>query len=109
VANQGFVAEPRSAEGRIESLPELAAALVRLKVDVLVAMGTPATIAAKHSIHEGARSPADATVLAGGGALMVLRLILAILAIGAVVLGGNDLAYAQTPEYRTFQPHGAGP
>ena len=40
---------------------------------------------------------------------MVLRLILAILAIGAVVLGGNDLAYAQTPEYRTFQPHGAGP
>jgi len=40
---------------------------------------------------------------------MILRLILAILAIGAVVLGGNDLARAQTLEYRTFQPHGAGP
>jgi putative tryptophan/tyrosine transport system substrate-binding protein len=49
VENQGFVAEPRYAEGRIERLPELAAALVRLKVDVLVAMGTPATMAAKHA------------------------------------------------------------
>ena len=49
VENQGFVAEPRYAEGRVERLPELAAALVRLKVDVLVAMGTPATMAAKHA------------------------------------------------------------
>jgi putative ABC transport system substrate-binding protein len=49
VENQGFVAEPRYAEGRIERLPELAAALVRLKVDVLVTMGTPATLAAKHA------------------------------------------------------------
>ena len=49
VENQGFVAEPRYAEGRIERLPELAAALVRLKVDVIVAMGTPATMAAKHA------------------------------------------------------------
>ena len=49
VENQGFVAEPRYAEGMIERLPELAAALVRLKVDVLVAMGTPATMAAKHA------------------------------------------------------------
>jgi ABC-type uncharacterized transport system substrate-binding protein len=49
VENQNFVAEPRYAEGRIERLPELAAALVRLKVDVLVAMGTPATMAAKHA------------------------------------------------------------
>ena len=49
VENQGFVAEPRYAEGRLERLPELAAALVRLKVDVLVTMGTPATLAAKHA------------------------------------------------------------
>lgn len=40
---------------------------------------------------------------------MVLQLTFAILAIGAVVLGANDLARAQTPEYRTFKPHGAGP
>jgi putative ABC transport system substrate-binding protein len=49
VENQGFVVEPRYAEGRLERLPELAAALVRLKVDVLVTMGTPATMAAKHA------------------------------------------------------------
>ena len=49
VENQGFVAEARYAEGRIERLPELAAVLVRLKVDVLVTMGTPATIAAQHA------------------------------------------------------------
>jgi putative ABC transport system substrate-binding protein len=47
--NQGFVAEPRYAEGRVERLPELATELVRLKVDVLVTMGTPATTAAKHA------------------------------------------------------------
>ena len=49
VENQSFVAEPRYAEGRVERLPELAAELVRLKVDVLVTMGTPATTAAKHA------------------------------------------------------------
>jgi putative ABC transport system substrate-binding protein len=49
VENQGFATEPRYAEGRLERLPELAAALVRLKVDVLVTMGTPATMAAKHA------------------------------------------------------------
>jgi putative tryptophan/tyrosine transport system substrate-binding protein len=49
VENQSFVAEPRYAEGKLEHLPELAAALVRLKVDVLVTMGTPATMAAKQA------------------------------------------------------------
>src|SRR6185295_1703114 len=49
VENQGFVAEPRYAEGRVERLPELAGELVRLKVDVLVTMGTPATMAAKQA------------------------------------------------------------
>jgi putative ABC transport system substrate-binding protein len=46
---QGFVLEPRYAEGKVERLPELAAELVRLKVDVLVAMGTPAAMAAKQA------------------------------------------------------------
>ena len=49
VENQSFVAEPRYAEGRLDRLPGLAAGLVRLEVDVLVAMGTPATMAAKHA------------------------------------------------------------
>ncbi len=49
VENQGFVLEPRYAEGRVERLPELAAELARLKVDVIVAMGTPAALAAKQA------------------------------------------------------------
>ena len=40
---------------------------------------------------------------------MTLCLVLAIVAIGAVALGTNGVASAQTPDYRTFQPHGAGP
>ena len=47
--NQGFVLGTRYAEGRLERLPELAAELVRLKVDVIVAMGTPATMAVKQA------------------------------------------------------------
>jgi ABC-type uncharacterized transport system substrate-binding protein len=47
--NQGFVLEPRYAGGRLERLPDLAAELVRLKVDVIVAMGTPAAVAAKQA------------------------------------------------------------
>jgi len=39
--------EQRSANGRLEKLPELAADLVRLKVDVIVTQGTPAALAAK--------------------------------------------------------------
>jgi putative ABC transport system substrate-binding protein len=49
IENQGFVTEPRYADGRLDRLPELAAELVRVKVDVLVAMGTPAALAAKHA------------------------------------------------------------
>jgi putative ABC transport system substrate-binding protein len=47
--NQGFVLETRYAEGRLERLTEFAAELVRLKVDMIVAMGTPAAIAAKQA------------------------------------------------------------
>ena len=49
VENEGFVLEPRYAEGRTDRLPELAAELVRLKVDVIVAMGTAAAVAAKQA------------------------------------------------------------
>ena len=40
---------------------------------------------------------------------MIPRLILPMLVIGAVVLSGNDLVSAETPEYRAFRPDGAGP
>lgn len=42
VIGKNLVIEVRSAEGNIERLPELAAALVRLRPDVFVTQGTPA-------------------------------------------------------------------
>ena len=44
-----IVFEHRYVEDNTESLPVLAAALVRLKVDVIVAVGTPATRAAQNA------------------------------------------------------------
>jgi putative ABC transport system substrate-binding protein len=41
--------EFRYSEGQVERLPDLAAELVRLKVDVIVANGTPAVQAAKRA------------------------------------------------------------
>jgi putative ABC transport system substrate-binding protein len=44
-----IVLEHRSAEGQYERLPELAAELVRLQVDVIAAVVTQASLAAKHA------------------------------------------------------------
>jgi putative ABC transport system substrate-binding protein len=49
VEGQTIVLELRSAEGRLERMPELVAELVGLKVDVLVAVSTPAALAAKNA------------------------------------------------------------
>ena len=49
VEGQHFVLEYRGAEGQFEGFPDLAAELVRLKVDVIVAQGTPAALAAKYA------------------------------------------------------------
>ena len=46
---QNLHLEYRSAEARTERYPALAAELVRMKVDVIVASGTPATLAAKNA------------------------------------------------------------
>ena len=47
VVGKNLVIEWRSAEGKAERLPELAAELVRLKLDVLATAGTPAALAAQ--------------------------------------------------------------
>jgi putative ABC transport system substrate-binding protein len=47
VEGRNLVMEYRSADGRAERFPDLAAELVRLKVDVIVTRGTPAARAAK--------------------------------------------------------------
>ena len=49
VEGQNLVIEYRYAEGRIERLPDLAAELVQLQVDVIVAGGTAAIRAAQHA------------------------------------------------------------
>jgi putative tryptophan/tyrosine transport system substrate-binding protein len=47
VEGKNIVIEYRYAEGKPERLPDLAAELVRLKVDVIVAVGSPTILAAK--------------------------------------------------------------
>ncbi len=59
--------EFRSAEGQINRLPELAAELVRLKVDIIVTWFTPATQAAKQATREIPIVMADAGDPVGTG------------------------------------------
>jgi len=49
VEGRTFVIEYRAAAGRVERLPDLAAGLARLKVNVIVASSTPAALAAKQA------------------------------------------------------------
>jgi len=48
IEGQNLAVESRYAEGKMERLPELAAELVHLTMDVLVTSGSPATQAAQH-------------------------------------------------------------
>jgi ABC-type uncharacterized transport system substrate-binding protein len=49
IEGQNIAFEFRSAEGKLDRLPELAAELVRLKVDVIVALYVPSALAAKQA------------------------------------------------------------
>jgi putative ABC transport system substrate-binding protein len=49
VEGRNVVIEYRDAEGKLERFPALAAALVALKVDVIVTGNTPAALAAKQA------------------------------------------------------------
>jgi len=51
VEGKNIIVEYRAAEGKFERLPDLAAELVRLKVDVIVTGGTPAIRAAQHATN----------------------------------------------------------
>jgi putative ABC transport system substrate-binding protein len=52
VEGQNIAFEFRSAEGHLDRLPELAAELVRLNVDVIVALYVPPSLAAKQATRE---------------------------------------------------------
>src|ERR1700719_4237147 len=52
IEGQNIRFEFRSAEGQIDRLPELAAELVRVKVDIIVTWFTPTAVAAKQATHE---------------------------------------------------------
>jgi putative ABC transport system substrate-binding protein len=61
VEGRNLVVEYRSADGRAERFPDLASELVRLKVDIIVARGTPAALAANKT---GASIPVVVTATA---------------------------------------------
>lgn len=65
---ENVVYEARFAEAKVERLPELAAELVRLKVDVIVATGGPAALAAKRatSVIPIVTAPAAGDIVATG-------------------------------------------
>ena len=52
IEGQHYLIEFRSAEGQLGRLPELASELVRLKVDVIIALFTPCALAAKQATRE---------------------------------------------------------
>jgi putative ABC transport system substrate-binding protein len=67
---QNIAFEFRSAEGKLDRLPELAAELVRLKVDVIVALYVPSALAAKQATREipiviVAADPVETGIVAG--------------------------------------------
>src|SRR5258706_1346432 len=70
VEGQNVAFEFRSAEGKLDRLPELAAELVRLKVDVIVALYVPCALAAKQATSEipiviVAADPVETGIVAG--------------------------------------------
>ncbi len=69
VEGQNITVEARSADGRTERLPGLVAELVRLKADLIVASGTPATLAAKQA------TTTIPIVMVGVGDPVTLRLV----------------------------------
>src|SRR4051795_3667225 len=52
IEGQNIAFEFRSADGKLDRPPQLAAELVGLKVDVIVALYTPCALAAKHATGE---------------------------------------------------------
>jgi putative ABC transport system substrate-binding protein len=81
VEGKNIVIESRWAEGRSDRLPDLAAELARSKVDVLVAGGTPAILAAKQA------TTTIPIVMAGSGDAVASGLVASLARPGGNVTG----------------------
>jgi putative ABC transport system substrate-binding protein len=101
VEGQNITFEFRSAEGKLERLPELASELVRLKVDVIVALYVPCALAAKHATREipiviVAADPVETGIVASlarpGGNITGVSLMSAVLVAKCVELFRDMLA-----------------
>jgi putative ABC transport system substrate-binding protein len=66
VEGRNLIIEYRSANGRADRFPDLVSELVRLKVDLIVARGTPATMAAKNATE----LPVVMATMMGPGAIV---------------------------------------
>ncbi len=86
VEGRNVVIEYRDAEGKLERLPALAAELVGLKVDVIVAGGTPQALAAKQATRT------VPIVFAAAGDPVTSRLVTSLARPGGNVTGLSALA-----------------
>jgi putative ABC transport system substrate-binding protein len=86
--NQNVMIEYRWAEGRLDRLLDLAAELVRLKVDLIVGAGTPAIMAANHAT---ARTPIP-IVMAFSGDPVQAGLVASLARPGGNITGLSSLA-----------------
>jgi putative ABC transport system substrate-binding protein len=89
VEGQNIIMEYRYAEGKIDRLPDLAAELVRLKVDVIVVGGTRVALAAKQA------TTTIPIVLAGAGDPVPTGLVRSFMQPGGNVTGVSRLS----PDY----------
>src|SRR4030095_1913251 len=85
VEGKKIIIDYRYAEGKFERLPDLAAELVRLKVDVILALGVPSTRAAKQV------TTTIPIVMAGGSDPVRTGLIASFARPGGNITGVSDL------------------
>jgi putative ABC transport system substrate-binding protein len=92
VEGKNFVIEYRSAEGRDERFAALATELVRLKVDLIVTRGTPATLAAKNA------TGTIPVVIAGIGDPVAQGIVASLARPGANITGVSPLVTETYPK-----------